>query len=527
MSDKNRVIIFDTTLRDGEQSPGASLNVGEKIEIAKQLARLGVDVIEAGFPISSQADFDAVKLIAETVHGPTICGLARAVPMDVERAGEALKGGKQTRIHTFIATSDIHMQYKLKKSREEVLDMAVAAVKQAKQYTDDVEFSPEDAVRSDFDFMCQVLEAAIDAGATTVNIPDTVGYSMPWEYGDLIRRIVEKVSNIHKAVVSVHCHNDLGLAVANSLAGMLNGARQIECTINGIGERAGNTSLEEVVMAIKTRADLMCVHTNIVTKEIYRTSRLVSDLTGFVVQPNKAIVGKNAFAHEAGIHQHGVLSHAQTYEIMDPRDIGLDKSELVLGRHSGMHALVDKLEQMGYTDLSDEQKKRVYQRFKDIAAKKKDISEWDIESIVSDEIHQVPEMFHLEYMHVVSGGSTIPTATMRIRKGDDVITAAEMGVGTVDAVFKAIDAICNVPHRLVDYTVKSVTGGTDALGEVTVRIRDGGSVYIGRGASPDVIEASAKAYLQAINKLVSRVPYGNGRPTAQRMEVKEEEKMTV
>ncbi|NCQ32321.1 MAG: 2-isopropylmalate synthase, partial [Armatimonadetes bacterium] len=404
-ADVDRVIIFDTTLRDGEQSPGASLNIEEKEQVAKKLARLNVDVIEAGFPISSQEDFDSVKLIAETIEGPIIAGLARAVPKDIERAGESLKSAPRRRIHTFIATSEIHMKYKLKRSREQVLQSAVDAVKLAKTFTDDVEFSPEDATRTEPDFLCEVVEAVIAAGATTVNIPDTVGYTMPSEFTRTIRMLKEKVPNIEQATISVHCHNDLGLAVANSLAAIQAGARQVECTINGIGERAGNAALEEIVMAINTRKDLMGVWHDIQTRHIYETSRLVSNLTDFAVQPNKAIVGRNAFAHEAGIHQHGIIQEKSTYEIMNAEDIGRTAGELVLGRHSGHHAFEKRVRELGYT-LSAEDMQKALERFKAVANKKKEISDRDIESIIADEVYVVPETYHLDYMHVVAGGTT-------------------------------------------------------------------------------------------------------------------------
>jgi len=478
------------------------MNISEKEEIARQLARLNVDIIEAGFPISSQGDFDSVKLIAETIEGPVIAALCRAKDVDIKRAWEALRNAPKPRIHTFIATSDIHMAYKLKMSKEEVLRRAVEAVQLAKSYVDDVEFSAEDATRSDIGFLCEVITATIEAGATTINIPDTVGYALPEEHGRLFRTITERVPNIDRVILSAHCHDDLGLGVANSLAAIANGARQVECTINGIGERAGNASLEEIVMAIKTRQDLLGHYTNINTREIMRTSRLVSDVTGFVVQPNKAIVGRNAFAHEAGIHQHGVLERRESYEIIDPRDVGLHKSELVLGKHSGRHAFEKKLAELGF-ELDEAEMNRAFERFKDLADKKKEVSDRDIESIVADEVHTVPEEYHLEYMHVVSGGSTVPSATIRIRRGDEVLCHAGIGVGSVDAVYKTIDALVDVPHKLTDYSVKAVTGGTDALGEVTVRIEsETGRVFLGRGSSTDIIEASAKAYMQAINKLV-------------------------
>lgn len=497
-----RITIFDTTLRDGEQSPGASMNIEEKLEVAKQLARLKVDVIEAGFPVSSPGDFEAVKLIAQTVKGPTIAGLCRATNLDIDRAWEALQYAEKPRIHTFIATSDIHLKYKLKKSREEVLDLAVAAVKRAKSYCDDVEFSAEDASRTDIDYLCQVVEAVIEAGATTVNIPDTVGYAIPQEFGEIIRTLVNRVPNVNKAVLSVHCHNDLGLASANSLAAIAAGASQVECTINGIGERAGNAALEEIVMALNTRKDVFGdVYTDVNAKEIYRTSRLVSDVTGLGVQANKAIVGSNAFAHEAGIHQHGVLQERSTYEIMDAQSIGLSESKLVLGKHSGRHAFEKRLSELGY-ELTREELEKAFARFKEVADKKKEIFDEDLEAIIADEVHMIPETYQLQYMTVMTSLEGIPTATVKITTANGELVECGMGVGSVDAVYKTIDKLVDVPHRLIDYIVKSVTGGTDALGEVTVKIGDDRNVYTGRGASLDIVEASAKAYIQAINKLV-------------------------
>jgi len=496
-----RIAIFDTTLRDGEQSPGASMNLSEKLDVARQLARLGVDVIEAGFPISSQGDFDAVRLVAEKITGPTIAGLCRVVPADIDRAGEALRPAAKRRIHTFIATSDIHLKHKLKKSRDEVLEMAVAGVKRARNFTDDVEFSAEDASRTDPDYLCQVVEAVIDAGATTVNIPDTVGYAVPLEFARLIATLRERVPNIDRCVLSVHCHNDLGLAVANSLAAIMAGAGQVECTINGIGERAGNAALEEVVMAINTRADQFQVSTQINTREIYRASRLVTDVTGIAVQPNKAVVGANAFAHEAGIHQHGVLQERTTYEIMSAQDVGIAESRLVLGKHSGRHAFEKRLHELGYT-LSKEDLDRAFARFKELADKKKEIFDADLESIVADEVHSVPQEYSLEYMTVMAGLEGYPTATIRVRRGQSELVDAGLGVGTIDAVYKTIDKLLGIPHELVEYSVKSVTGGTDALAEVTVKVGADGRTYTGRGASLDVVEASAKAYMQALNKLV-------------------------
>jgi 2-isopropylmalate synthase len=496
-----RIIIFDTTLRDGEQSPGASMNLEEKLEVAKQLARLKVDVIEAGFPNSSPGDFEAVRAVAQQIKGPVIAGLSRAMEADIDRTWEAVKHSDKPRIHTFLATSDIHLEHKLKKTREQAFDLAVAAVKRAKSYCDDVEFSAEDASRSDIDYLCRVVEAVIDAGATTVNIPDTVGYAIPHEFAQLITTLKQRVPNIGKCVLSIHCHNDLGLAVSNSLAAVLAGADQVECTINGIGERAGNAALEEIVMAIDTRKDIFDVDTGINAKEIYRTSRLVSDVTGLTVQVNKAIVGSNAFAHEAGIHQHGVMQDRLTYEIMDARCIGLSESKLVLGKHSGRHAFEKRLGELGY-ELTPDELNKAFARFKEVADKKKEIFDEDLEAIIADEVHTIPETYQLRYMTVITSLEGVPTATIRIATADEEITECAMGVGSVDAVYKTIDKIVNVPHSLIDYIVKSVTGGTDALGEVMVKIGDEKNVYTGRGASLDIVEASAKAYIQAINKLV-------------------------
>jgi 2-isopropylmalate synthase len=497
----NRVIVFDTTLRDGEQSPGASMNIEEKVTLAKQLARLGVDVIEAGFPISSVGDFEAVRRVSVEVKGPIIAGLCRANRADIDRAWEALREAERPRIHTFIATSDIHLEHKLHKTREEVLQMSVDAVRHAKSLCDDVEFSAEDATRSDVEYLCRIVEAVIEAGATTVNIPDTVGYAIPSEFGHLIKTIFERVPNIEKATVSVHCHNDLGLAVANTLVAIASGARQVECTINGLGERAGNAALEEVVMALNTRSDRLPYHTNIQTPEILRTSRMASDITGIPVQPNKAVVGSNAFAHEAGIHQHGVLQERSTYEIMDPAAVGFGQSRLVLGKHSGRHAFEKRLAELGYT-LRDDDLERAFRRFKDLADRKKDVFDEDLEAIVADEIRTVPEEYHLEYMTVTVGLGGMPCAAIRLRRGDELLQDVGTGVGGVDAVFRTIDKMVGIQHSLQDYSVKSITGGTDALGEVTVRLADNGRIYTGRGASLDIIEASARAYVQAINKLV-------------------------
>jgi 2-isopropylmalate synthase len=503
------ITIFDTTLRDGEQSPGASMNIAEKLEISRQLARLGVDVIEAGFPASSDRDFEAVQAVAREVRGPIIAGLCRANESDIRRCAEAIADAPRRRIHVFLATSDIHLEYKLRKTRDEALAMAVKAVELAVSLCDDVEFSAEDATRSEVDYLCRVLEVVIAAGATTVNIPDTVGYTTPEEFGTLITTIRSRVPNIDKAVISVHCHNDLGLAVANSLAAVQHGAGQVECTVNGLGERAGNAALEEVVMAMRTRHDLFATSTGINTKEIMRASRLVSDITSINVQPNKAIVGANAFAHEAGIHQHGMLANRQTYEIMRPEDVGVGESKLVLGIHSGKHAILRKLLELGY-DLDDDQLERVAQRVKTVAAKKKEVTERDLESIVLDETSQVIERFHLDYFHVVAGTDIVHSATLRLLDGETVLTEAGLGVGSVDSVYRTISAMTGVPHALVDYVVHSISGGTDALGEVTARISGpDGRIFSGRGSSTDIIDASAKAYVQAINRLTASSPRVN------------------
>ncbi|MEQ9549804.1 MAG: 2-isopropylmalate synthase [Coleofasciculus sp. G3-WIS-01] len=511
----NRIIIFDTTLRDGEQCPGATLNVEEKLTIARQLARLGVDVIEAGFPYASAGDFDAVQKIAKTVgveSGPTICGLARATRQDIEAAAKALKPAANARIHTFIATSDIHLNYKLKKTKPEVVAIAEEMVAYAKSFVEDVEFSPEDAGRSDPEFLYEVLERAIAAGATTVNIPDTVGYTTPSEFGALIRGITENVPNIDQAIISVHGHNDLGLAVANFLEALKNGARQLECTINGIGERAGNAALEELVMALHVRRQFYNPYlgrppeseeslTNIDTRQIYKTSRLVSNLTGMLVQPNKAIVGANAFAHESGIHQDGVLKNKLTYEIMDAKLIGLTDNQIVLGKHSGRNAFRTRLKELGF-DLSETELNKAFVRFKEVADKKKDVSDWDLEALVNDEIRQVPELFHLELVQVSCGDHARPTATVTLRtpEGEELMDAA-IGTGPVDAVYKAINRVVNVPNELIEYSVQSVTAGIDALGEVTIRLRYNSRVFSGHAANTDIIVASAQAYVNALNRL--------------------------
>ena len=499
----DRVVIFDTTLRDGEQSPGCTLNAQEKLDIARQLARMGVDVIEAGFPISSPGDFEAVRRIAEDVKGSVICALARACNEDIDTAWEAIKAAENPRIHVFISTSDIHLEHQIRKTREEVVEIASEMVKRARGYCSNVEFSAMDATRSDPDFLYQVLEAAISAGATTVNIPDTVGYTTPEEFSSLIRGAFERVSNIHRAVVSVHCHNDLGLAVANSLAAVLAGARQVECAVNGIGERAGNCSLEEVVMAIHTRRDRYPFHTGIDTTQIYKSSRMVSSYTGLFVQANKAIVGANAFAHESGIHQDGILKERTTYEILDARTVGLGQSTLVLGKHSGRHAFKDRLAELGY-DLSPEDLTLAFMRFKELADKKKEVTDRDIEAIVADEVRVPTEIYRLEQVQVSCGDHSMPTASVRIVGPDgQVLSDAALGTGPVDAVYQAINRVIQVPNRLTEFSVKSVTAGIDAVGEVTIRVEGDGRAFTGRGASTDIVVASAKAYMYALNKLLA------------------------
>ena len=500
---KDKVIIFDTTLRDGEQAAGGTLNAPEKLEIARQLERLNVDVIEAGFPISSPGDFEAVKLIAREVRKPIICGLARAHPQDIDRAWEAIKEAARPRIHVFLSSSDIHLGYQLKKSREEVLHTAAEMVARAKKYTDDIEFSPMDASRTEPEYIHQILKAVIEAGATTVNIPDTVGYAIPDEFGKLIEGILKKVPNIAKAVVSVHCHNDLGLAVANSLEAVRRGARQVECTINGIGERAGNASMEEIVMAIKTRQDFFQLTTQINTNQIYKASRLVSELTGFVVQPNKAIIGANAFRHESGIHQDGVIKMPITYEIMDPKTVGIPSSSLVLGKLSGRHAFKEHLAELGYS-LNEEDLNRAFNAFKELADKKKGITDRDIESVIAEEQRTVSEVYHLDRVQISCGDRGIPTAAVSlIGPGGEVLADAALGTGPVDAVYEAINRIVNVPNELTEFTVKSVTEGIDAIGEVLIRIESEGITYTGRGADTDIIVASAKAYMNALNRLLA------------------------
>ena len=503
----DRVIIFDTTLRDGEQSPGATLNMKEKIEVAKQLARLGVDVIEAGFPVSSPGDFNAVKHIAQNVKGPAIAGLARANKKDIDAAWEAVKYAEKPRIHTFIATSDIHLEFKLRKSREEVLKITDEMVRYAKSLCHDIEFSAEDAGRTDPDYLCQVVETAINAGATTVNIPDTVGYTVPEEFGALIKYVMEKVPNVDQAVISVHCHNDLGMATANTIAALTNGARQVECTINGLGERAGNCSLEEIAMILKTRKDKLNLYSTVDTTQIYKTSRLVSNLTGMLVQPNKAIVGVNAFAHESGIHQDGVLKYRTTYEIMNPTDIGLVESQLPLGPRSGRHALKARLIELGY-ELSEEDLHKAFERFKILADKKKSITNRDLEYIVADELRftNADMQYKLKYVSVSCGDKSLPTATVQLEKADgEVVQDAAIGAGPVDAIYQAVNRIIDVPNDLTEFSIQAITEGIDALGEVTIRVKsEDGNVYTGNGANVDIIVAATHAYVNALNKLVSK-----------------------
>ncbi|GLI36726.1 2-isopropylmalate synthase [Geobacter hydrogenophilus] len=505
MAELKTIKIFDTTLRDGEQSPGNSMNIEEKLRVAKQLLKLNVDVIEAGFPIASEGDFEAVKRVAQTIKGPEIAGLCRSSDKDIDRAWEALKyAGEKGRIHTFLATSEIHMKYKLKMTREQVLENAVKAVKRAKSYTPNVEFSCEDAVRTDLAFLAQVVEAVIGAGATTVNIPDTVGYTIPFEYFNIIRHLKENVSNIEKAVISVHCHNDLGLSVANSIAAVQAGAGQVECTINGIGERAGNCSLEEFVMAVKTRHDILPFRTNVAHEQIVPASRLLSTITGIGVQPNKAIVGANAFAHESGIHQHGVLMEKSTYEIMTPESIGLKTNVLVLGKHSGRHAFKKRLAELGY-ELSDEDLNRAFERFKALADLKKEVFDEDLDALVADEVMRPAEKFRLSHITVTCGSFAVATSTVQMEIDGTAVRTAELGDGPVDATLKAIKKLTKTKAKLQQYNVGSITGGTDAQGEVTVRVTDGNETVVGRGSSTDIIEASAKAYINALNRLHAKI----------------------
>jgi 2-isopropylmalate synthase len=497
---RRHIIIHDTTLRDGEQSPGASLQKNEKLEIALQLQRLGVEIMEAGFPIASPDDLDAVKLISKKVKGTAICALARSLKKDIDAAYEAVKASNAPRIHVFLATSKIHMQYKLKKAEDEILKQAVSAVRYAKKYISDIQFSPEDASRTEPNFLFKVIEAVIDAGAKTVNIPDTVGYAMPSEYGRLIYNITRRVRNINKAIISVHCHNDLGLGVANSLSAIKNGACQVECTINGIGERAGNASLEEIVMAMKTRKDFFHKTNNIKTRYLYETSRMVSRLTGIIVQPNKAIVGSNAFAHEAGIHQDGILKSRCTYEIMRPKDVGFGETRLVMGKHSGKHALSARLKKMGF-NLKDSELAKAFDRFKVLADKKKSIYDEDLKAIIEDEMASVDEIFKLKYLYIEGGTQHTPKATVCLEHNKKQRKATAAGDGPVDACYKAVDKITGLKGRLIDYSIRSATSGKDAIGEASIKVSVKDRVVTGRGTSTDIIEASVKAYLNAMDKM--------------------------
>jgi len=497
------LIIFDTTLRDGEQSPGASMTRDEKVRIAKALERMRVDIIEAGFPVASPGDFEAVKSVAEAVTESIVCALARAIEKDIDRAAEAIKPAKRGRIHTFIATSPIHMQHKLRMTPDQVLERTVSMVKHARQYTDDVEFSAEDAVRSDMDFLCRVFEAAIAAGARTVNVPDTVGYSLPHVWGERIKTLIERVPNSDKAIWSTHCHNDLGLAVANSLSAVLNGARQVECTINGLGERAGNASLEEVVMAVRTRRDLFSCETRIDTTQIVPISRLVSNITGFAVQPNKAIVGANAFAHESGIHQDGVIKKRETYEIMRAEDVGWAANRMVLGKHSGRNAFRTRLSELGIDFKTEAELNDTFERFKDLADKKHEIFDEDLQALVTEAgLEQADEKLKLVYLKVTSETGTRPQASVTLTMNGVKKEAHAEGGGPVDAAFKAIETIVNSQSQLQLYSVNNITSGTDSQGEVTVRLEKAGRIVNGHGADTDIVVASAKAYLNALSKLV-------------------------
>ena len=502
MSDK--LIIFDTTLRDGEQSPGASMTKDEKVRIAKLLEKMRVDVIEAGFPIASQGDFESVQAVANAVKDSTICGLSRALDKDIDRVGEALKGANSARIHTFIATSPIHMEMKLRMSPDQVVEQAVKAVKRARQHTDNVEFSPEDAGRSELDFLCRVIEAVIDAGATTINIPDTVGYNVPDQFGRLIKNLIERIPNSDKAVFSVHCHNDLGLAVANSLSAVINGARQVECTINGLGERAGNASLEEIVMAVRTRQDIFGCDTGLDTIQIVPASRLVSGITGFPVQPNKAIVGANAFAHESGIHQDGVLKNRETYEIMRAEDVGWSTNRMILGKHSGRNAFRTRLNELGISFESEEELNDAFKRFKDLADKKHEIYDDDLQALVTDaSVEAENEYVKLVALKVCSETGERPDASVTLGINGEEKQAHSEGGGPVDATFKAIESIVNSDSDLQLYSVNNVTNGTDSQGEVTVRLEKGGRIINGQGADTDIVIASAKAYINAVNKITA------------------------
>ncbi len=507
MSEPTRLVIFDTTLRDGEQSPGASMTRDEKVRIAKALERMRVDVIEAGFAIASPGDFEAVKAVAEAVRDSTVCSLARALDKDIDRAAEAIRPAASGRIHTFIATSPIHMEHKLRQTPDQVLEQAVHAVKRARSHTDDVEFSCEDAGRSEIDFLCRIIEAAIDAGATTINIPDTVGYAIPHQFGDLIRQLIERIPNSDKAVFSVHCHNDLGLAVANSLSAVVNGARQVECTINGLGERAGNASLEEIVMAVRTRRDLLQAETGIDATHIVPTSRLVSTITGFPVQPNKAIVGANAFAHESGIHQDGVLKYRETYEIMRAEDVGWNANRMVMGKHSGRNAFRTRLEELGVRFESDQELNAAFARFKDLADKKHEIFDEDLQALVSEtRASGMVEHLRLVSLEVCSRTGEVPEAQLTLAVDGSERKAVASGSGPVDATYKAIESIVESGTTLQLYSVNAITSGTDSQGEVTVRLEHGGRIVNGSGADTDIVVASAKAYIHALNVMMSGTP---------------------
>ncbi len=503
MSTKEHLIIFDTTLRDGEQSPGASMTRDEKIRIAKALEKMRVDVIEAGFPIASPGDFEAVQAVARVITDSTVCGLARALDKDIDSAGEALKDANSGRIHTFIATSPIHMEQKLRMSPDQVVEQAVRSVKRARNYTDNVEFSAEDAGRSEIDFLCRIVEAAIDAGASTINIPDTVGYNVPWQFGETIRHIIERVPNSDKAIFSVHCHNDLGLATSNSLSAVLNGARQVECTINGLGERAGNASLEEVVMTVRTRGDVFDCDSNLDTTQIVTCSRLVSNITGFPVQPNKAVVGANAFAHESGIHQDGVLKSRETYEIMKAEDVGWAQNRMVMGKHSGRSAFRARLDELGITFSSEEELNDAFRRFKDLADKKHEIFDEDLQALVTDvAIRAENETINLVSLKVCSETGETPNASIVLSVEGEEISGSSTGGGPVDATFRAIESIVNTGCELQLYSVNAITSGTDAQGEVTVRLERGGRIVNGQGADTDIVIASAKAYVNACNLIM-------------------------
>ena len=502
MNPEDKVLIFDTTLRDGEQAPGASMNEKEKLEIACALERLGVNIIEAGFPVISKGDFNSVRNVSKHIKESIICGLARSIKEDIDAAYEAVKVAKQGRIHVFLATSKIHLQYKFKKTPDEILQMAVDAVKYARKKMADIEFSPEDASRTEKDFLYRIVEAVIAAGATTVNIPDTVGYGVPVEYGQLIADIRNNVPNIQKAVISVHCHDDLGLGVANSLAAIKNGARQVECTVNGIGERAGNASMEEIVMALQTRADFYRCATTIKTPEICRVSRLVSKLTGFAVAPNKAIVGANAFRHEAGIHQDGILKERSTYEIMRPEDVGFMETGLVLGKHSGRHAFKVRLKTLG-VELTEEELGRAFVRFKNLTDKKKQVFDEDLLAIAEDEVKTVKDTWTLVSLTTKSGTHIKPQVEVVLKSKGKIFKAQSSGDGPVDACYKAIDRITKTPGELLDYSIQSVSRGKDALGEVTLKVKINGKNVISHGASTDILEASAKAYMNSVNKVLS------------------------